>query len=269
MMPGSAYAPQWTLADGELASVSVAIWTGLEVRALREARRMSVRQFADHLGVSDRMVSKWEAGGAAIRPRPLNQAALDTSLALASPEVKRRFAHIIKGHDAQAPQQRHPLPADLPEGPRHIARHPIDGKLMTMVDAGPYHPTPDRDPVWLCAYYIDVHPVTNGDYARFLKATSHQPPADLPELVDPTAGNPIVEVSFEDACAYAFWASKAIPTGDEWDRAARGTEGMTTVDMWEWCRTEAGPKRRGRKDAARGGFRCVTPAGEMLGLLGI
>jgi DNA-binding transcriptional regulator YiaG len=50
-------------------------WTGREVRALREARRMSVREFAAHLGVSDRMVSKWEAGGPGLRPRPVNQGA--------------------------------------------------------------------------------------------------------------------------------------------------------------------------------------------------
>lgn len=38
-------------------------WSGRETRALREAKRMSVREFAAHLGVSDRAVSKWEAGG--------------------------------------------------------------------------------------------------------------------------------------------------------------------------------------------------------------
>ena len=63
---------------------TVPYWSGREVRALREARRMSVREFAAHLGISDRMVSKWEAGGETIRPRPLNQAALDTSLSMAS-----------------------------------------------------------------------------------------------------------------------------------------------------------------------------------------
>ena len=55
---------------------AVAVWSGREVRALRQARRMSVREFAAHLGISDRMVSKWEAGGDSIRPRSLNQAAL-------------------------------------------------------------------------------------------------------------------------------------------------------------------------------------------------
>jgi Sulfatase-modifying factor enzyme 1 len=231
---------------------------------------MSVRELSRHLGVSDRMISKWEAGGEAIRPRPVNQAALDTSLALASPEIKNRFAHLVAGHEARPPHQRQPFPTDLPEGPRHVARHPIDGKLMTMICGGPHHPTPDRDPVWLEAYYIDIHPTTNADYARFLTATSQQqPPADGPDLLDSGAGNPVVEVSFDDASAYAHWAAKAIPTADEWDRAARGTEGMTVVDLWEWCRTEAGPTRRGRKDAGRGGFRCTCPASELLALLAI
>jgi hypothetical protein len=54
-------------------------WSGREVRALRDAKRMSLREFAAHLGVSDRMVSKWEAGGERIHPRPVNQATLDTS----------------------------------------------------------------------------------------------------------------------------------------------------------------------------------------------
>ncbi|MFE5597523.1 hypothetical protein [Streptomyces sp. NPDC056549] len=34
---------------------------------------MTVRKFAVHIGVSDRMVSHWERGGAGIIPRPSNQ----------------------------------------------------------------------------------------------------------------------------------------------------------------------------------------------------
>jgi DNA-binding transcriptional regulator YiaG len=45
---------------------------------------MSIRAFAAQLGVSERMVSKWEAGGESIHPRPANQDALDTFLAVAS-----------------------------------------------------------------------------------------------------------------------------------------------------------------------------------------
>lgn len=53
---------------------------------------MSIREFAEHLGVSDRMVSKWEAAGEQICPRPVNQAALDTLLARSTPDVLARFA---------------------------------------------------------------------------------------------------------------------------------------------------------------------------------
>jgi transcriptional regulator with XRE-family HTH domain len=67
-------------------------WTGLEVRLLRQAMRMTVRDFAAYLGVSDRMVSKWEAGGTGLVPRPVNQAALDTCLDRASGDVRARFS---------------------------------------------------------------------------------------------------------------------------------------------------------------------------------
>ena len=40
---------------------AVELWSGIEARALREARRMSIREFAHHIGVSERMISKWEA----------------------------------------------------------------------------------------------------------------------------------------------------------------------------------------------------------------
>jgi Helix-turn-helix len=56
---------------------------------LRQALRMSVRAFAEHLGVSARMVSKWEAGAV---PRPVNQAALDTALTRGGHDVRSRFA---------------------------------------------------------------------------------------------------------------------------------------------------------------------------------
>jgi DNA-binding transcriptional regulator YiaG len=59
---------------------TVQLWTGRETRALRRALRMSVRVFAEHLGVSPRTVSKWERLGEATRPYPDTQAILDTAL---------------------------------------------------------------------------------------------------------------------------------------------------------------------------------------------
>lgn len=52
---------------------------------------MSQRQFAEHLGVSDRAVAKWESGGSSYNPRPETQALLDTALERATPEESERF----------------------------------------------------------------------------------------------------------------------------------------------------------------------------------
>jgi DNA-binding transcriptional regulator YiaG len=50
-------------------------WTGRETRFLRHALRLTVRDFAEDLGVSPRTVSKWETAGAGRIPRPELQAA--------------------------------------------------------------------------------------------------------------------------------------------------------------------------------------------------
>jgi hypothetical protein len=67
-------------------------WTGREAKLLRKALRLSVRDFAAHLGVAVRTVNKWEARQADITPLPYMQEVLDTALTRASDEVTVRFA---------------------------------------------------------------------------------------------------------------------------------------------------------------------------------
>ncbi|MEU3222040.1 helix-turn-helix domain-containing protein [Streptomyces sp. NPDC006976] len=70
-------------------------WTGLEARALRLALRLSVRAFAEHLGVAVATVSKWESKRAETEPRPDTQAILDTALARADAAAHLRFETLL------------------------------------------------------------------------------------------------------------------------------------------------------------------------------
>jgi formylglycine-generating enzyme required for sulfatase activity len=255
---------------------------------------MSVREFAAHLGISDRMVSKWEAGGETIRPRPLNQAALDTSLSMASPDIRSRFTRIAIRQSIDSPD-----PYDDPGFARHLVRHPVDGKLMTLVEAGPFRPPAARKPIWLPAFYVDVHAVTRAEFDRF-RAATEEPLEDAWNLdgwldgdSDLTGGTepavpirrmnllserrrsrhkdvtaPLTGISRDEAIAYARWSAKWLPTVEEWDRAQQNPHGVISSGVAEWCAGPAGVVRRGRA-RDRTGFRCSTPLPDMLTLLGI
>jgi tetratricopeptide (TPR) repeat protein len=85
---------------------SVGHWTGREAKALRRALRLSVRAFADDLGVAVRTVTKWESFGAETTPRPHMQAVLDTTLARADADAKLRFELLLM-EDGNAPLGHH------------------------------------------------------------------------------------------------------------------------------------------------------------------
>ncbi|MEU5158422.1 hypothetical protein AB0G74_02230 [Streptomyces sp. NPDC020875] len=70
-------------------------WTGLEAKALRLALRMSVRAFAEHLGLAVATVSKWESKLTATQPRPDTQAILDTALTRADASAQPRFETLL------------------------------------------------------------------------------------------------------------------------------------------------------------------------------
>ena len=82
--------------DVQMATVTT--WTGLEANALRHALRMSVTDFAAHLGAARRTVVKWGSRGVGIRPCHEMQLALDTVLVRASDDVRERFEDMcVKG----------------------------------------------------------------------------------------------------------------------------------------------------------------------------
>lgn len=86
--------------------LSVQRWSAREVKALRQALRLSQRKFADHLGVNPRLIAKWEAGQT--RPGPSNQSMLDTALTLADQAQQAMFADLL-APDGRRPVSRGPL----------------------------------------------------------------------------------------------------------------------------------------------------------------
>ena len=84
-------------------------WTGREAKLLREALRLSIRDFAARLGIGVRTINKWEARQADITPLPHMQEVLDTALARASDGAKARFsaatrADVPEHENAQSPE---------------------------------------------------------------------------------------------------------------------------------------------------------------------
>ncbi|MFF3768248.1 hypothetical protein ACFYYR_29775 [Streptomyces sp. NPDC001922] len=83
-------------------------WSGLEAHALQLALRMSVRVFAQHLGVAQRTVAKWNKLLESTEPRADTQAILDTALARADATVHLRFETLLSeaGRSAAGPGRR-------------------------------------------------------------------------------------------------------------------------------------------------------------------
>lgn len=250
---------------------------------------MSIREFAAHLGVSERMISKWEAGRENIHPRPVSQAALDTSLTRSDPDAQARFRHLMAGF--RFPGAQLETYSEL-IGVSPLCRHPNDGSQMAKVEGSIFLCGPSNEPVWVPAFYIDVYPISNAGYERFVSATGHPRPQHWAGG-KPSAGlsdHPVVFITWDDATAYAEWAGKVLPTSHQWEKAGRGTRGSvypwgdqptpakcnvrengvgatTPVDcyqsgvspygvydmcgnVWEWCSTETRPGRHELKGGA-------------------
>ena len=109
--------------------------------------------------------------------------------------------------------------------------------------------------VYLDAFWIDLTPISNAMFARFVAETSYQTDAEREGksfIFDPTENNysrqwvdgadwqhpygpnsnleglsdhPVVQISWNDAQAYCKWAGRRLASEAEWEKAARGSDG--------------------------------------------
>jgi formylglycine-generating enzyme required for sulfatase activity len=147
--------------------------------------------------------------------------------------------------DATLPRKRAPIPPGRKVGDR--TTNPRDGAAMVWVPAGEFlmgtvesevdarlraNPDLKQDDfadempqrrVHLSGFWIYETEVTVAQFRFFCQKTNR----DMPE--PPSWGwkdrHPVVNVSWEDANAYADWAGVSLPTEAQWEKAARGTDG--------------------------------------------
>ena len=112
------------------------------------------------------------------------------------------------------------------------------GSFMVGGNAGPPQETPAHA-VIVQQFLMDRTEVTNTEYADFVRETNHVAPSHWIGNKPPFGQElwPVVNVSFDDAIAFASWRSKRdgvtyrLPTEEEWEYAARNGE---RSDLYPW-----------------------------------
>ncbi|MDE2125803.1 MAG: SUMF1/EgtB/PvdO family nonheme iron enzyme [Armatimonadetes bacterium] len=129
-----------------------------------------------------------------------------------------------------------------------VRSNPKDGAEMVWIPPGPFQmgdsDIADNSPhsVTLSGFWMYKNDVTVQEYRGFCRATGRQmPPAPSFDPNWSQGDHPIVNLTWDDAAAYAMWAGCELPTEAQWEKAVRGTDGRRYPwgNDWDisklWC----------------------------------
>ena len=99
------------------------------------------------------------------------------------------------------------------------------------IDAFAYPNEVPQHTVFLDAFWMDVHEVTNDMYAQCVKTGSCIEPIErISQYREAEHSKEPVVVAWEQARSYCIWAGRRLPTEAEWEKAAHGLE--TPIYPW-------------------------------------
>ena len=144
---------------------------------------------------------------------------------------------MIRSRSQVVPPSASPTPVPSPKAKADLLT--IDGGTFLMGrNSGPPQETPAHA-VNVLPFMMDRTEVSNTEYADFVRETNHVAPTHWVGNKPPFGQElwPVVNVSVEDATAFAAWRSKRdgsnyrLPTEEEWEFAARNGE---RSDLYPW-----------------------------------
>lgn len=215
-------------------------WTGLEVRALRNALRETRPGFCEITGVHFEALRKWERRGATVTLRASNAAIMDTTLARATADQRDRFH--LRCTELRRPDDR---VAELSLGPK------LD------IDE------PDRPSAPCGPYAMEINDMNRRELLRLLglssAALASSPPMDWDRILAATNGSGRIDAATANEYAsinHTLWTS--------YSRAV--TKADTFPAVREHLDAVLDGLRRARDDSVRRSL--CTSAGEVLQLAG-